>query len=46
MSRALTIAARNGEYKGMLKDRAFTVVLPDGATRRVVYAGKEVNIKF
>jgi beta-xylosidase len=42
----LTIAARNGEYEGMLKDRAFTVVLPDGATRRVVYAGKEVNIKF
>jgi alpha-D-xyloside xylohydrolase len=45
-TRALTIAARNGEYEGMLKDRAFTVVLSDGATRRVVYAGKEVNIKF
>ena len=45
-ARTLTIAARNGEYEGMLKDRAFTIVLPDGATRRVVYAGKEVNIKF
>ena len=45
-ARTLTIAARNGAYDGMLRDRAFTIVLPDGMSRRVAYAGKEVNIKF
>ena len=45
-SRQLTIGARKGTYKGMLKNRKFTVVLQDGNRKVVNYSGKKVNVKF
>ncbi|MDO4163378.1 MAG: glycoside hydrolase family 31 protein [Bacteroides sp.] len=42
----LTIAARRGEYTGMLTTRTFRIVLPDGTERTVEYKGKKVVIKF
>ena len=45
-ARTLTIGAREGAYDGMLTNRSFTVVLPDGASRRVAYTGSEVKVKF
>ena len=40
----LTIGARQGSYPGMLSERAFTVVWPDGTTKTVNYQGQEINI--
>lgn len=45
-SKRLTIGARKGSYEGMLKNRKFTIVLPDGTQKVVDYAGKAVNVKF
>lgn len=45
-SKRLTIGARKGSYEGMLKNRKFTIVLPDGTRKVVDYAGKAVNVKF
>jgi alpha-D-xyloside xylohydrolase len=45
-ARTLTIAARKGQYPGMLTARRFTVVLPDGTSKTVDYAGSEVTIKL
>jgi alpha-D-xyloside xylohydrolase len=42
----LTFAARKGQYPGMLTARRFTVVLPDGTSKTVDYAGSEVTIKL
>ena len=39
--RTLTIDDRQGSYPGMLQERTFTVVLPDGTTRTLKYNGKK-----
>jgi len=43
-SRTLTIGARKGEYPGMLSQRRFTVVTPDGKQQVVDYDGSEKNV--
>ena len=40
-ARTLTIGTRQGGYKGMILDRQFTIVLPDGTTRTVTHNGNE-----
>ena len=45
-TRTLTIGQRQGQYKGMLTERQFTVVLPDGKTKDVSYDGREVSVKL
>ena len=45
-ARTLTIGARQGSYKGMILQRQFTIVLPDGQTRQVAYDGNEITIKL
>ncbi len=42
----LHISARQGGYKGMLLDRKFTLVLPDGTTRTIDYNGNQVELKL
>ena len=42
--RQLTIGERQGQYPGMLQTRTFTLVWPDGTTKKVDYSGKEVSI--
>ena len=44
--RTLTLKARQGAYKGMLQQRNFTVVLPDGSTKKVAYSGQETSVKL
>ena len=41
----LTIGARKGSYPGMLSERAFTIVWPDGTTKTVNYQGQEINVE-
>ncbi len=43
-ARTLTIGARKGSYKGMLLNRQFTIVLPDGRSQQVAYNGNEVTL--
>ena len=43
-SRTLTIGERKGNFPGMLTSRQFTVVWPDGTTKRVDYQGQETKI--
>ena len=45
-SRTLTVGDRKGEYPGMLSERKFTVVLPDGTSRELSYSGKAVSCKM
>jgi alpha-D-xyloside xylohydrolase len=45
-SRTLTIGGRQGEYPGMLRQRQFTVVLPDGTREVVSYDGTETVKSF
>ena len=45
-TRTLHISARQGGYKGMLLDRKFTLVLPDGTTRTIDYNGNQVELKL
>jgi len=45
-SRTLVIGARQGTYDGMLKERTFRIVMPDGATKRVAYNGNETKVSF
>ena len=44
--RTLTLGARQGSYPGMLEERSFTVVLPDGTARTVRYDGAEAVVRF
>ena len=44
--RILTLAARRGSYAGMLTQRTFTLILPDGTQKTVTYSGKKVTVKF
>ncbi len=45
-SRTLTIGKRSGSYPGMLANRRFLVVLPDGQQKQVSYQGEAVSVKF
>ena len=45
-ARTLTIGQRQGQYKGMLQNRKFTVVTPDGTTKAVDYGGAETTVKL
>ncbi|MBQ3752809.1 MAG: DUF5110 domain-containing protein [Prevotella sp.] len=45
-SRTLTIGEREFSYPGMLQNRQFTIVLPDGTTKTADYEGKAVTVKF
>ena len=45
-ARKLTIGKRIGSYEGMLKERTFTVVTPDGKKKSVKYNGKSVSVSF
>ena len=44
--RTLTIEDRQGSYPGMIDQRKFTVVLPDGQSRTIEYNGKKQEIAF
>ena len=41
-----TIGQLQGQYKGMLMERHFTVVLPDGTSKTVGYSGNEAAVTF
>jgi alpha-D-xyloside xylohydrolase len=45
-ARTLTILDRKGDYPGMLKNRKFTIVLPDGNTKTIDYDGNKTEIKL
>jgi alpha-D-xyloside xylohydrolase len=45
-TRTLTIGQRQGQYQGMLTNRQFAVVLPDGTQKTVDYDGREVSVKL
>ena len=45
-TRTLHISARQGGYKGMLLDRKFTLVLPDGTTRTIDYNGNQITMNL
>jgi alpha-D-xyloside xylohydrolase len=45
-SRTLTIGKRSGSYPGMLANRRFLVVMPDGQQKQVSYQGEAVSVKF
>jgi alpha-D-xyloside xylohydrolase len=44
--RTLTVGARSGAFPGMLQQRRFRVVTPDGAVREVSYDGSALKIKL
>ena len=43
-ARTLTIAERQGSYPGMLSNRQFTVILPDGTTKTISYHGHPITL--
>jgi alpha-D-xyloside xylohydrolase len=45
-ARTLTIGTRQGGYEGMILDRTFNIVLPDGSSRQVEYNGNEISVKL
>lgn len=45
-ARTLTIGPRQGNYPGMILNRKFTVVLPDGQSRQVEYDGNKISLKL
>ena len=45
-NRTLTIGTRQGGYKGMIFDRKFTIVLPDGQTKQVDYSANEITVRL
>jgi len=45
-TRELTIGERQGEYPGMLKNRRFSLVLPDGKQQTIDYDGTAQSIKL
>ena len=44
--RTLTVGARSGSFPGMLQQRRFRVVTPDGITREIQYDGSAQTIKL
>ena len=45
-ARTLTLGKRTGSYDGMLSERQFTIVTPDGTTKTVDYVGKKTTVKL
>ena len=45
-TRTLSIGARTGQYPGMKRQQAFTIILPDGTTRRVNYKGRAMQVRM
>ena len=45
-SNALTIDARKGKYNGMIENRNFNIILPDGQQKTVAYSGKKLKVIF
>ena len=45
-TRTLSIGNRQGRYPGMLQNRQFTVVLPDGKQQTVHYDGSAQHVRF
>ena len=45
-ARTLTIEERQGQYKGMLQSRRFSIILPDGRQQSVNYNGQKVTLNF
>ena len=45
-ARQLTIGDRQGRYEGMIQNRQFTLVLPDGTSRQVDYNGNKITIEL
>ncbi|MDR7212251.1 TIM-barrel domain-containing protein [Flavobacterium piscis] len=45
-SKKLTISSRKGQYDGMLYNRKFTIVMPDGLKKVINYSGKKVEEKI
>ena len=45
-SKIFTIGARQGSYPGMLQQRQFTIVLPDGQRQTVDYEGTQLQVKL
>jgi len=45
-TRTLHISARQGGYKGMLLNRQFHIVLPDGTAKTIDYNGNQVTVKL
>ena len=45
-TRTLHISARQGGFKGMLYERKFALVLPDGTTRTIDYNGNQIELKL
>ena len=43
-ARKLTIGQCKGQYPGMLQQRRFTIIWPDGSSQVVTYDGKEITI--
>lgn len=44
--RQLTLGRRQGMYPGMLSQRTFVIVLPDGTSRKVEYKGEKLKVKM
>jgi alpha-D-xyloside xylohydrolase len=44
--RALTIGQRQGSFPGMLQQRQFTIVMPDGTSHTISYDGQEQTEAF
>ena len=45
-TKTLTIGNRKGNFKGMLKNRKFTIKRIDGDTKTITYKGKEIKLKI
>ncbi len=46
-SKTLTIGKRDGQFRGMLDNRAFNIVLADSKTqKRIEYNGEELTVRF
>ena len=45
-ARTLSIGERQGSFKGMLQQRRFKIVLPDGTQQMVDYSGKKLDVKL
>ncbi len=45
-ARSLTIGTRQGGYKGMILNRKFTIVLPDGKKKVVEYGANEMTVSL
>ena len=45
-SKILTISQRKGDFPGMLQQRQFTIVLPDGRQQTVNYDGQQLQVKM